>query len=314
MRHPRIPFLLAVVMAVAVSWPLASQTPPQTPPPQTPAPQTPASQTSGPQPPAAAPTPYHPERKKLLAIADTHTGFTHDSIGHALAVVERLGYESGLYDTYIRTDSQWITKQPVPAPARNSRTLEYFDAVFLFISGEGDWTPEQQRDFVAYVKDDGKGVVAAHTGNAAFYQWSEFGDMIGGYFDNHPWGITDGRVIVDAPDFPAMKHFPKTFMRREEYYVLRAKPYSPANVRVLARLDPASVDLKNPNLHRTDKDFPVAMARTYGKGRTFWSVFGHAPETWDDPNIQKMYLEAIKWAMGLVPGDATPRPVAPSPQ
>ena len=43
----------------------------------------------------------------------------------------RLGRESGLYDTFIRTDSQWITKQPVPAPARNARTLNDFDAVFL---------------------------------------------------------------------------------------------------------------------------------------------------------------------------------------
>jgi uncharacterized protein len=254
----------------------------------------------------AAQTPP-PARKKLLAYADTHTGFTHDSIGHALAVIERLGYESGLYDTYIRTDSQWITKQPIPAPARNTHTLDYFDAVFLFISGDGDWTPQQKRDFLAFVHDDGKGVVAAHTGNAAFYDWPEFGEMIGGYFDNHPWNITEGRVINEAPDFPAMKHLPSTFTRREEFYVLRAKPYSPANVRVLARLDPASVDLKNPNLHRTDRDFPVAMARTYGKGRTFWSVFGHAPETWDDPAVQKMYLEAIKWAMGLVDGDATPR-------
>jgi uncharacterized protein len=292
------PLLLAVAMAVAVVLPLASQTPPPVRTPQ--APQTPSSQTSS----LGA---FHPERKKLLAYADTHTGFTHDSIGHALAVIERLGYESGLYDTYIRTDSQWITKRAIPSPARNSRTLDYFDAVFLFISGEGDWTPEQKRDFVSFVKDDGKGVVAAHTGNAAFYEWPEFGDMIGGYFDNHPWGITDGRVIVEAPDFPAMKPFPKTFMQHEEFYVLRAKPYSPANVRVLARLDPASVDLKNPNLHRTDRDFPVAMARTYGKGRTFWSVFGHAPETWDDPHVQRMYLEAIKWTMGLVEGDATPR-------
>jgi len=61
-----------------------------------------------------------PARKKLLALGDTHTGFTHDSLGHALAVIDRLGHDSGLYDTYIRTDSQWITKQPVPAPARNS--------------------------------------------------------------------------------------------------------------------------------------------------------------------------------------------------
>jgi hypothetical protein len=246
-------------------------------------------------------------RKKLLALGDTRTGFTHDSIGHALATIDRLGHDSGLYDTYIRTDSQWITKRDVPAPARNAHNLNDFDAVFLFISGEGDWTDEQKRDFVSFVKDDGKGVVAAHTGNAAFYEWPEFGEMLGGYFDNHPWNVTDGKVIVEAPDFPAMKHFPASFMAKEEFYELREKPYSRATVRVLARLDPSGLDMKNPNVHRTDKDFPVAMARTYGKGRTFWSTFGHASETWDDPGVQKMYFEAIKWAMGLTPGDATPR-------
>jgi hypothetical protein len=75
--------------------------------------------------------------------------------------------DSGLYDTYIRTDSQWITKQPVPAPARNARNLDYFDAVFLFISGEGDWTDQQKKDFVSFVKTMGRVVVGAHTGNAA---------------------------------------------------------------------------------------------------------------------------------------------------
>ena len=55
-----------------------------------------------------------PARKRVLALADTHTGYTHDSIGHALAVIDHLGRQSGLYDTYIRTDSQWITRQPIP--------------------------------------------------------------------------------------------------------------------------------------------------------------------------------------------------------
>jgi type 1 glutamine amidotransferase len=246
-------------------------------------------------------------RKKLLALGDTRTGFTHDSIGHALAVIDLLGRQSGVYDTYIRTDSQWITKQPVPPPARNARNLNDFDAVFLFISGEGDWTDQQKKDFVSFVKDDGKGVVGAHTGNGAFYEWAEFGEMMGGYFDNHPWGIFDGRVIVDAPDFPAMRHFGPSFTKREEFYVLRAKPYSREKVRVLAHLDGSAIDLKNPNYRRHDADLPVALARTYGKGRTFWSNFGHAAETWDDPDIQKMYLEAIKWAMGMTPGDASPR-------
>lgn len=248
-----------------------------------------------------------PPRRKLLALGDTHTGYTHDSIGHALAVIDLLGRQSGVYDTYIRTDSQWITKQPVPPPARNARNLNDFDAVFLFISGEGDWTDQQKKDFVSFVKDDGKGVVGAHTGNGAFYQWAEFGEMMGGYFDNHPWGIFDGRVIVDAPDFPAMRHFGPSFTKREEFYVLREKPYSRSIVRVLAHLDPSRLDFKTPNYHRKDRDLPVALARAYGKGRTFWSNFGHAAETWDDPDIQKMYLEAIKWAMGLTPGDASPR-------
>jgi type 1 glutamine amidotransferase len=251
-------------------------------------------------------------RKKLLALADTHTGFTHDSIGHALAVIERLGRDSGAYDTYIRTDSQWITKTPVPPPARNARNLDYFDAVFLFISGEGNWTDQQKRDFISFVKDDGKGVVGAHTGIAAFYEWPEFGELMGGYFDNHPWNVTNGTVVVEAPDFPAMRHFPPTFAAREEFYVLRDKPYSRESVRVLAHLDTTGLDLKRPEYHRKDDDIPVALAKTVGKGRTFWSVFGHAAETWDDPNVQRMYLEAIKWAMRLTDGDATPRkrPVA----
>ena len=237
----------------------------------------------------------------------SRAGVDEFAADHALAVIDQLGRQSGVYDTFIRTDSQWITKQPVPLPARNARNLNDFDAVFLFISGEGDWSQQQKKDFVSFVKDDGKGVVGAHTGNGAFYEWAEFGEMMGGYFDNHPWGIFEGRVVVDAPDFPAMRHFGPSFTRTEEFYVLRESPYSREKVRVLAHLDPAPLDLKNPNLHRKDADFPVALARTYGKGRTFWSNFGHAADTWDDPNIQRMYLEAIKWAMGLTEGDAAPR-------
>src|SRR3981081_1184086 len=65
-------------------------------------------------------------RKRLLAWGDTITAFQHDSVSHALATMERLGRESGAFDTYIRTDSQLITKQPVAAPARNTRNLNYF--------------------------------------------------------------------------------------------------------------------------------------------------------------------------------------------
>ena len=57
-----------------------------------------------------------PPRKQVLAWADIRNGTQHDSVTRALVTIERLGRESGAYDTYIRTDSQLITKRPVIPP------------------------------------------------------------------------------------------------------------------------------------------------------------------------------------------------------
>jgi type 1 glutamine amidotransferase len=47
----------------------------------------------------------------------------------------------------------------------------------------------------------------------------------------------------------------------------------------------------------------------YGKGRVFYSSFGHAAATWDNPDISRMYFEALKWSLGLTDADVTPRPL-----
>ena len=52
---------------------------------------------------------------------------------------------------------------------------------------------------------------------------------------------------------------------------------------------------------------PVVWKRRHGKGRVFYSSFGHAPETWDNRNVAQMYFEAIKWALGLTDANVTPR-------
>lgn len=265
-------------------------------------------------------------KKHLLAWGDVRAGYQHDSISHAFSVVERLGRESGLYDTWIRTDSQLITKHPILFPlgagiAQNpdpttavmrpneaflTRNLNFFDAIFFFGVREVDVSPEQKADLLSFVRDDGKGFVTAHSGITAFFSWPEFGDLLGGRFDEHPWGITDATVVVDDPRFPAMKGFPMVSVRNDEHYQL--KDFSRDKVRVLAHLDAGRLDLRRPLVHRTDSDFPVAWAKTYGKGRVFYSTLGHADTAWDDPVLQQMYFHAIKWSLGLVDGDATPQP------
>ena len=56
---------------------------------------------------------FWPGLKHLLFVADTQTGYQHDSISHAMATVEKIGRESKTYMTMIKTDSQLITTQPI---------------------------------------------------------------------------------------------------------------------------------------------------------------------------------------------------------
>lgn len=254
-----------------------------------------------------------PQRKHVLAWADVRNGYQHESISHALATIERLGRASGAYDTYIRTDSQPITKRPISFATGTgiatgeqflAHNLDFYDAIFFFGVREIDLTAQQKLDLLSFVRDDGKGFVAAHSASTAFFSWPEFGDMLGGRFDEHPWEITDATVVVDDPVFPAMRTFPLVSVRTDEHYQL--KDFSRDRVRVLAHLDASKLDLTRPLVHRRDGDFPVAWARTYGKGRVFYSTLGHLVESWDDPVQQQMYDNALRWAMGLVPGDATP--------
>jgi len=265
-------------------------------------------------PPPGRPPQVRPTRKQALAWGDQRFGVQHDSVTRALVTMERLGRESGAYDMYIRTDSQLITKQPVTMPGNTrpttNKNLNWFDAIFFYGVREIELTDQQKADLMAFIKEDGKGFVAAHTATTAFFSWPEFGEMIGARFDEHPWGVVDGAVVIDDPLFPAMKHFPKVSVIKDEHY--QHKDFSRDKLRVLAHLDveASKLDMKNPRVHRTDGDFPVAWSKMYGKGRVFYSTLGHAAEFWDNPQIQQMYFEAIKWSLGMSEGETKPLPLA----
>ena len=245
-------------------------------------------------------------RKVVLAWADTRNGIAqHDSTSHALAVIERLGYESGAYDTYIRTDSNIIASKPLMTtgqPASGGPSLANVDAIFFMGHRDVPLDPQQRTELAAFVHDQGKGFVAAHVALTAFEGWPEFGELLGGRYDEHPWNTASGTVINEDPSFPATRQFPATFPFVDEFY--QAKEFSRDKAHVLLRLDVSKMPA-NPQLRNTD--FPLAWAKTYGKGRVFYSSLGHAAETWDNRNVAQMYFEALRWALGLTDGDVTPR-------
>src|SRR5579863_229805 len=239
--------------------------------------------------------------KHVLVIGQTK-GFEHDSVSDGMAAIYNMGHESGLWEATLRTDVELLTKKDLQ---RNTKNLDYFDAiVFVSTTGELDLDDSQKADMLSFIKDDGKGFVGVHAALDTNYKWPEYGEMIGGWFDQHPWSTFNAPIVNEDPSFPAVRHFPKAFIKYDEIY--QAKEWSREKVNVLLSLDPSKLNYaNNPRVHRTDHDFAVAWDKMYGKGRVFYSTLGHTEEAWEDPDIRKMYFEAIKWVLGMTEGSVT---------
>jgi type 1 glutamine amidotransferase len=248
--------------------------------------------------------------KHVLVVAQTK-GWEHDSIPAAMVAIYNMGKESGLWDTTLRTDTELLTKKDLKANAKN---LNYFDLlVFASTTGEMDLDAGQKQDMLSFIHDDGKGFVGIHAALDTNYTWPEYGEMIGGWFNDHPFNTFNAPIMNEDPSFPAVRHFPAAFVKYDEIY--QPKAWSRDKVNVLLSLDPSKLDYNNPRIHRDDHDFAVAWSKLYGKGRVFYSTLGHTEESWDDPDIKTMYFEAIKWALRMTEGSTVshPRPVSPTP-
>jgi type 1 glutamine amidotransferase len=243
------------------------------------------------------------ETKRRLLVVGQAKGYQHETISTAMVTLYNLGRDRGGWETYFRTDCAAITKKPLKYGAKN---LDDFDAVAFFTDGDLDMDESQKADLLAFVRDDGKGFLGIHSAAITFTRWPEYGAMLGGTFDGHPWGVFDAPLIVEDAAFPGLGHLPRAFTLRDEIYQI--KDFSRDRVRVLVRLDAGKVDLTHKGIRRQDGDFAVVWARAYGKGRVVYNGLGHSAEAWDRPEIQTMWLELVRWSMGLVPGDTTPRP------
>jgi uncharacterized protein len=252
-----------------------------------------------------------PPFKKTILILGAAKGWQHDSISDAMVTIRNMGRETGMWEAYLRTDYQWITKGD---PGTNGKNLTKFDAlVFVNTTGKMELAEDQKKDLLSYVRDDGKGFVGVHAALDANYDWPEYAELIGGWFDQHPWNTFDAPIVLEDPNFPAVRHLPRAFVKRDEIY--QAKQWSRDKVNVLLRLDETKLDYQdNPRIHRTDRAFAVAWSKMYGKGRVFYSTLGHTNEAWVDPDVKTMYFEAIKWVLGLTEGTTAshPKPKTPT--
>jgi type 1 glutamine amidotransferase len=231
--------------------------------------------------------------KRVLYV--THSaGFRHSSIPLSASILDKVAVESG------KLSLTWTES----AEAINAENLRNFDAVLFYTSGELPLTDAQKNALLEFVSAGG-GFAGVHSATDTLYGWPRYGELIGGYFDGHPW-VQEIRIDVEDPEHPAMAGAAPSFRIMDEIYQFRN--LSRERVRVLMALDVSSVDTKASGAHQGTTDFPLAWSRLEGNGRVFYTAFGHFEETWQDPRFQRLMLGALLWTTKQMDADGSPRP------
>jgi HEAT repeat protein/type 1 glutamine amidotransferase len=187
-------------------------------------------------------------------------------------------------------------------------SLAQFDAVCMLSStGELFDDAKLKQSLVDFVKG-GKGLVGIHAATDCFYKWTEYGDMMGGYFDGHPWGAGDTVTCkLDDPAHPLNAAFKgREFAIQDEIYQFQPKPYSREKLRVLVSLDTAKTNMDKEGLKREDGDYAIAWLHPYENGRVFYSSLGHNESTFWNAAVLQHFLDGIQFAIGDLNADAAP--------
>ena len=152
----------------------------------------------------------------------------------------------------------------------------------------------------------GGGIMAFHFAIGGNPKWPEFKDFLGASYWGHPWNEEVG-VKVEEPDHPLVAAFGgKDFRLTEEIFQFNT-PYDRKKQRVLLSLDVAKTNMGVKWIERKDNDFALAWVRAQGKGRVFYTAFGHRAEIFWSPTMLQFYLDAIQFAAGDIEAPTAPR-------
>lgn len=246
---------------------------------------------------ASDPVAPPPPARRVL-VYTVSAGFEHDvarrPAPQELAPVERALQEiataSGRFEAVVSRD----------AASFEPDALAGFGAVFFYTTGELPLSKGQQASLLDFVRKGG-GFAGAHCASDTYYEVPEYGEMVGGYFDGHPWHEKVKVEVEDAKHL-ATAHLAPTFEIVDEIYQHRA-PYDRAKLHVLMRLDREATDFTKDGVKRTDRDIALAWTKTHGAGRVFYTALGHRPEVWADPRFRLHVEGGLRWVLRDDPKD-----------
>jgi type 1 glutamine amidotransferase len=222
-----------------------------------------------------------PPPERILYVTRS-AGYRHDVIPLSAAILTQLGKNSGAFEIVATEDmSEFSTVN-----------LERYAAVMFYTTGEIPMSGVQKAALLDFVRS-GRGFLGVHSATDTFYTWPDYLDLIGGYFNGHPWHQVVTIEVADAAD-PLVAFLGNSLQLNDEIYQISDFDYRGS--RVLLRLDQSSVDLGTTGVHQRFYGWPLAWKRSFGAGRVFYSALGHEASVWQDPRYQRILTNAILWS------------------
>jgi len=211
-------------------------------------------------------------------------GYRHEVIPVSREILKQIGEIAPRFEVDATEEVAVFTAQ----------NLRRYGAIMFFTTGELLMNDVQKQALIDFVRDGG-GFLGVHSATDTFYKWPEYGKLIGGYFDQHPWHQSVRIDVADRSD-PLVAFLGASITISDEIYQIR--DFDAGGSHVLIRLDPASVDLNRENVHRHPYGWPLAWTRAYGNGRVFYTALGHEEAVWRDSRYQTLLRNAVLWAIG----------------
>ena len=205
-----------------------------------------------------------PRRVQVLFLGHAST---HHNSSELAPLLARALARDGINITY--------TENPTDL---NPRHLALYDAVMIY-ANYATGTPGQIAAILDFVSKGG-GWLAIHAGGGCFKNSDEYATLIGSRFLSHGTGTFTADIL--APDHPVMRNV-QPFATWDETYV--HERHNPDKTVLMVRADSARRE-------------PWTWVRTHGKGRVFYTAYGHDRRTWDQPMFQQLIRNAVLWGVG----------------
>lgn len=217
-----------------------------------------------------------------------HSSKHHDSGRFAPWLATAL-FSSGINITYTETTEDL-----------NKEYLSKFDALLIYANHDY-LSPDQElamKDFL----EEGKGLIPLHSATGCFKNSEWYIQTIGGQFDSHGVGTFKSRILMAR--HPAIQGL-EDFETWDETYIHRK-----INPDIQILMERIEGEIKESGPEIDNKRYPVdssvkdghrepyTWVREQGKGRVFYTAYGHDERTWQNLGFLKLLEKGIFWALG----------------